>query len=270
MLRQIPQSQDWSGAMMPRHPGRHENISPIPYFMLAWITSMGDYRRLTGDDSLLAELWPNVVQTLRWFSPFADEAAGGLLTDVPHWMYIDWGNRPAGPAPDVNRLGVVTALNVKYLAALDAATAMATELADPEAASHYAACAAALAPAILATCWDEARGGLVDCVVAGKLSHSRSESANALALAHLPMSPAQQQRIVATVFEPEDPEIVWVSPAMVLEYGRGLAAAGHAALAMRRLEARFGAMLESDGFFKPVKSSKRSAASDSISSRVEP
>lgn len=245
MLRQIPQSQDWTGTMMPRHPGRHENVAPIPYFMLSWVTSLADYTRLTQDLAPLEELWPNLRHCLRWFTAYAEPAQGGLLVDVPFWMYIDWGNLPVGRMPDVNRGGVVTALNLKYLQALTQAATLADLLHDAAASAHYRKTAHTIAAGLRDRAWDGARGAFVDAVVGGERSPSISEVTNGLALAHLPgLTEAQTASIVAAVFESPAADVIWMSPAMVLELGQGLAAVGRADLALRLLCDRFGAMLD--------------------------
>ncbi|MDR2673460.1 MAG: family 78 glycoside hydrolase catalytic domain, partial [Opitutaceae bacterium] len=183
LLAQIAQSQDAEGLTKSRYPDGHENWSPIPSYCLAWVTSFDDYHHFTGDPAPAAEYWPNIIMALRWFTRY--ENGDGLLENVPFWSYIDLGGYPEKPGLDINRGGILTALNLLYLESLHAAARLAAALGDAAARAAFAARAAALAAAITRHLWDDARGAYPDCKVAGKLSDSISEPVNALALLHL-------------------------------------------------------------------------------------
>ncbi len=183
LLAQIAYSQDAEGLTKSRYPDGHENWSPIPSYCLAWVVSFADLWEFTGDLAPAAEFWPNIIMALRWFTRY--ENKDGLLENVPFWSYIDLGGYPEKPGLDINRGGVLTALNLLCLDALRAASRLAAGLGDTAARDAFDARAAALAAAISEKLWDDARGAYPDCLVGGKLSDTISEPVNALALLHL-------------------------------------------------------------------------------------
>lgn len=181
MLRQLGQSQDFTGMIRPRHPDDHNNIPPIPAFSLSWISAFYEFFLHTGDLDLVQEWWPNVGAALHWFSNW--ENTDGLLEDVPQWMFIDWGYGTR--MPDVRRGGIVTALNLQYLEALLLYAALA-EYAGHMKTAEVATCKAGeLRQAISARCWNPAKGAYADSVVGGLMSESVSEATNVLALMYL-------------------------------------------------------------------------------------
>jgi hypothetical protein len=183
LLHQIAHSQDAEGLTKSRYPDGHENWSPIPSYCLAWVTSFDDYHNFTGDLAPAAELWPNIIMALRWFTRY--ENKNGLLENVPFWPYIDLGGYPAGPQPDTERGGIVTALNLLYLESLRAAARLAAALNDTAARAAFTTRADALATAITSNLWDDTRSAYPDSHVNGQFSGTISEPTNALALLHL-------------------------------------------------------------------------------------
>jgi hypothetical protein len=183
LLAQVAYSQDAEGLTKSRYPDGHENLSPIPSYCLAWVTSFADLWEFTGDLAPAAEFWPNIIMALRWFTRY--ENKDGLLENVPFWPYIDLGGYPEKPGLDINRGGILTALNLLYLEALRAASRLAAALGDAAARNAFGLRAAVLAERIAGKLWDDARGAYPDCLVAGKLSDTISEPTNALALLHL-------------------------------------------------------------------------------------
>ncbi|OAM90287.1 glycoside hydrolase family 78 protein [Termitidicoccus mucosus] len=183
LLAQIACSQDAEGLTKSRYPDGHENWSAIPAYCLAWVTSFEDFYQFTGDLAPAAEFWPNIIMALRWFTRY--ENKDGLLENVPFWSYIDLGGYPEKPGLDINRGGILTALNLLFLESLHAASRLAAALGDAAARESFDTRAAALADAIARHLWDDARGAYPDCKVDGKLSDSISEPTNALALLHL-------------------------------------------------------------------------------------
>ncbi len=196
LLYQIAYSQDAEGLTKSRYPDGHENWSPIPSYCLAWVTSFDDYHRFTGDITPAADLWPNIIMALRWFTRY--ENKNGLLENVPFWPYIDLGGYPSGPRLDTERGGIITALNLLYLESLRAAARLAATLGDTAARAAFTARADTLSDAISDHLWDAARNAYPDCYVNGKPSAVISEPANALALIHLdtPADLARAPRIL--------------------------------------------------------------------------
>lgn len=202
LLEQIGQSQDWQGMTAQRYPDGHHNYPPIPSFCLHWISSFGEYVGAYGDDGLLAEWWPNIVQALRWFSGF--ENKDGLLENVPYWAYIDAGEAPLGRWPDVERGGIVTSLNLLYLEAMQAAAGYAGRIGDREAEIHYKEACVRLSDRVRRDLWLADVGAYSECRVEGVLSECYSESCNALALVVLHEAEDERcEAIYSAVFAPE-------------------------------------------------------------------
>lgn len=242
LLAQIAQSQASSGALFPRHPGRHENISVIPLFALYWVHSLAEYLRYTGDDGMLADLWPNAVQALRWFSAFENHE--GLLEAVPHWMFMDWGDMPNGAGPELQRDGVPTGLNIAYHHGLNVGAELARQVGDAAAEQHFTRKAAALALAIDRRAWDDSLGAYADSVLRGERSRRCSGATNAFALQFLPLAESRAARIIDRVFEHPIPEACSCSPGYVLDLSRGLRRFGREDLSLRIIREKFGPMMD--------------------------
>lgn len=248
LLAQIGSSQDATGLTRSRYPDGHENLAPIPSFCLAWVASFADYVLATGDGSLPRAWWPNIVQALRWFTAYLDD--DGLLVDVPHWPFIDWGERPTGPMPDVGRGGILAVLNLQHVEALRAAAWLAGLLDDRQAQEVFAARAERAAHGVRATLWDDAAGAYADCRVAGKLSPCIGEPANALALLHLhEPDDARSRTVLDTVFagasaQPGGRPVTAASPYFMTVVCRALVRAGATHRAVDLVRSRYGAMLD--------------------------
>lgn len=250
LQQQIGQSQDCTGMTCSRYPDGHHNYPPIPSFCLQWVCSFGDYGFYTGDDSLLPDWWPNILQALRWFSAYENER--GLLEDVPYWSFIDWGETPSGPDLDVDRGGIVTALNLQYLEALRFAAGSAPKMGDHEAEIFLRDKAARLAKSIEDLLWDSRRGAYVDCLVKGVLSVTISEPTNSLALLHL-HEPGEERSaaILQSVFAvgssggaSSSSRPVAASPYFMPVVCRALLKVNAADTALRLIRQRYGAMVD--------------------------
>lgn len=242
LLRQFGQSQDWLGMIASRYPDDHHNYPPIPSFCLQWVCAFGDYARYTGDTGLEAEAWPNVVQALRWFTAYLND--DGLLEQVPYWSFVDWGELPKGPAPDVGRGGVVAALNLQYLESLRVAIGMAGRLGDEEAARVFRSLADRLEQGIVRRLWDEEKGVYPDCLVGGQLSPRCSEATNSLALLHLHLAGDPRARRIVAALLAEERRVVRASPYFMLPVLRALDLHGAGDAAMAMMRERYGAMLD--------------------------
>ncbi|GGA03882.1 hypothetical protein GCM10008018_57240 [Paenibacillus marchantiophytorum] len=244
LLEQVGQSQDWQGMTAQRYPDGHHNYPPIPSFCLHWISSFGEYRDAYGDDGLLAEWWPNIVQALRWFSGFEDE--DGLLVDVPYWAYVDAGEAPLGRWPDVERGGIVTALNLLYLEAMRQAISYAGLAGDHEAEAYYKRVSDRLADSIKQTLWLPEVGVYMECLVKGVPSVLYSESANALALVVLHAVEDERSReIYEAIFSTEAAgRAIQASPFFMLTVYRALGKLGREERMLELVLERYGPMVE--------------------------
>ncbi|MBM7564063.1 hypothetical protein JOC55_000995 [Paenibacillus sacheonensis] len=244
LLEQIGQSQDWQGMTAQRYPDGHHNYPPIPSFCLHWISSFGEYVSAYGDDGLLAEWWPNIIQALRWFSGFENDE--GLLEDVPYWAYVDAGEAPLGRWPDVERGGIVTSLNLLYLEAMQSAATYAERLRDREAEKHYKKACNRLADRIRNTLWLPSIGAYSDCRADGRLSVLYSESCNALALVLL--HEAEDERcdaIYRAVFAPEaEARAVKASPFFMMVVFRALLKLNREDRLLELVRERYGRMVD--------------------------
>lgn len=229
LLKQIGQSLDWSGCLMPRYPGRHEHTAPIPSFMLSWIFSHHEYVCRTGDRSLLDEWWPQMVAVMRWFTRF--EGGDGLLHGVPYWSFIDWGEAPSGRAPDVSRGGTVTPLNALYLGARARMAELAATVGDVEGAAFYSEDRSRRAAALRQLSFVPERGAFCDCIVDGQPSTSISEPTNLLMLEYADLPAGEAPGVLRRVFLEPDGPVLRMSPLFHRNFGRVLARAGHARFA---------------------------------------
>lgn len=244
LLEQVGQSQDWQGMTAQRYPDGHHNYPPIPSFCLHWVSSFGEYLDAYGDDGLTAEWWPNIVQALRWFAGFENRA--GLLEDVPYWAYVDAGEAPLGRWPDVERGGIVTALNLLYLEALHQAVRYAGLVGDQEAGAYYTEVGSRLAEGIKQQLWLPEPGAYTECVVQGVPSLLYSESANALALAVLHEAGDERSGLIYnSVFSPQSAgEAIQASPFFMTMVYRALHRLGREERMLELVRERYGRMVE--------------------------
>ncbi len=191
LIEQVGQGMDWTGSMVPRYPSGNRNVSPIPSFSLDWICAFEDLYQFTGDDSLLADWWPNILRAIRWFSAF-ERTADSLLEQVPHWLYIDLGEGLGGRGLGTGKIR--TTLNLQYLAALRAVAGYAKRLGDAGALAWFDGKAAQLAQSIRAHLWTGR--GYADACSDGRFTSGFSEVTAAHALLHLEAPGSERAGII--------------------------------------------------------------------------
>lgn len=213
LIEQIGQGQDWNGTVCPRFPAGNRNVNPIPSYCLDWVCAFDEYYQFTGDGSLLREWWPNITMALRWFTSF--EQDDGLLCNVPYWNYIDLADS-LRTGQQMGTGSILTALNLKYLEAVQNAVVMAGQIKDVEAQRFYQHKADRLTRAIQTMLWDPQRNVYADARTGDHLCETFSEVTNALALLHLeaPQSPRANQLIeqvfsIGTEALPSSPLHMW-------------------------------------------------------------
>lgn len=135
--------------------------------------TIGDYLRFVGDTRIVDELYPSVVRAIQWFERQLND--DDLLTDVPHWVFVEWA--------ETDKKGQVTALNAQFVAALRVAAELARSVEHPRAAAHFDALAGRVRDAINKLLWDETRGVYADARRNGKLSRRISQQSNAAVIA---------------------------------------------------------------------------------------
>lgn len=175
-LKQMAQSQRADGLTMMAAPGDFAlaGFTNIPDFCLYWIMMIADYTLYTGKNDGVDALFLSVVKAIRWFEDQLNDE--NLLTDVPHWVFVDWA--------ELDKHGQVTALNAHFVAALRAATQLAQIVEQPREAGRFSALADKISLAINTLLWDEQRGVYADARNHSRLSHRISQQANAAVIAY--------------------------------------------------------------------------------------
>lgn len=142
--------------------GATEGVT-IPDFTLHWVRLLARYFMLSGDEDALLRLWPHAQRALAWFADLESEA--GLLTDVPHWHFIEWAH--------LRRDGESAPINALYVDALHAAAHISEQIGCVRLSERYRARAARVAAALNERHWDDDRGVYVDSV--HPVTHARCD-----------------------------------------------------------------------------------------------
>lgn len=174
-LQHTAYAQRNDGLIQMYAPGDHKTTGiVIPDYSLHYILIVHDYLMHTGDTETVSQVWTAVPKSLDWFQNFVDER--GLLTDIPHWHFIEWA--------DVGRQGTSACINLLHIAAQQAAASVARHLGFERYAARYEAQSCAQVEALNKYFWDDERGVYVDCIDPqnGERASRVSQQANALAL----------------------------------------------------------------------------------------
>ncbi|HQP98315.1 MAG TPA: family 78 glycoside hydrolase catalytic domain [bacterium] len=170
-LRLIAQSQLPDGRVYGIYPTDSEDAL-IADSMLIWVMALYDDYFQTGDDSLIREVFPNVVRLLAWFAGHENE--DGLLAGDLGRIVIDQA--------EIDRNGVSAALNAFYYKALCDASAMAQQIGSLDHAQQFTNRAKAVQKVFESRFWDGEAGVFRDSYQDGALSESVSQQTNALAI----------------------------------------------------------------------------------------
>ncbi|MCX7174662.1 MAG: family 78 glycoside hydrolase catalytic domain [Proteobacteria bacterium] len=175
LLRQMSDSQRPEGLTMLAAPGDFgvACFTNIPDFCLLWIMMIGDYLMYADDPEIVDDIYHSVAKALRWFEHYLDDE--DLLTEVPHWVFVDWA--------ETDRKGQVTTLNAQFVAALRVASRLANIVGHARAATKHDAMAKRVSAAINGLLWDEDRGVYVDSRYRGRPSRRISQQSNAIVIA---------------------------------------------------------------------------------------
>lgn len=255
MLRQVAQSQQPDGLTMMAAPGDFAALrfTNIPDFCLYWMLAIDAYLDYVGDLALADELYPTVVKAIGWFERHLN--AENLLTNVPHWVFVDWA--------ELDKRGQVTALNAQFVAALRAAARLAKLVEAPRDRLRFERLAADVSAAINRHLWDEARGVYVDARHNGIQSGHISQQANAAVMAYQIALPERWPRIFDTIMDEErlvltsfgaaqgesipfdeTYNVVLAQPFFMHFLHRALCRAGRQAAMLDNIRRRWGAMVE--------------------------
>lgn len=195
LIRQIAESQRPEGLTMMAAPGDFAlaGFTNIPDFCLYWVLMIGDHLLHGGDGQILDDVYPSVARALQWFERHLND--DDLLTDVPHWVFVEWA--------ETDKKGQVTALNALYVAALRVAADIARRVDHGRAAVHYDRLAQQVGDAVNRLLWDETRGVYADARRDGRLSRRISQQSNAAAIAFGVAPRERWARIWARVLDPQ-------------------------------------------------------------------
>lgn len=129
-IRQFVSSRRSDGITMCRAPAVAWEPSIIPNFSLMLIEFVDDFYRYSGDISIVQEHWPCVEGLLRWFEQFDH---GGLLQNVPYWVFSDW----TLPCIGGRIHGSIGELNMRHIGALKTAAHLAVLLGKTDRAKEF-------------------------------------------------------------------------------------------------------------------------------------
>lgn len=149
VFRIFGQAQLENGQLAPVAPAWHRK--PHEDFTLIWLLCLRDYWSLTGDASLLEEMWPRVERL--WASPAWEPGPGGLWNATATNIFLDWGKLPSDTGGEAN-----AALNLFRLEAARATAEMARALGRTEDASRFVEETDAVKKGLEEVLWDEREG----------------------------------------------------------------------------------------------------------------
>lgn len=175
-LRQIARSQRGDGLTMMSAPGDFavSRSVNIPEYCLYWIMMIDDYRMHSGELDIVHELFPAVAKALQWFESHLNEEY--LLTDLPHWTFVDWA--------ELDKRDQVAALNAQFVEALHVAARFAHLVGDRKRQIHFADLSGYVSRAINDLFWDDVRGVYADARHCGNPGRRVSQQTNAAVMAY--------------------------------------------------------------------------------------
>lgn len=183
-LTQMAAAEPFADFLPMYAPGDYRAVgTTIPDFTLRWIIAVAEYHHWTADRSIVDELYPVILRSIRAFDRFVDE--GGLIAYVPHWHFIDWAA--------VGRTGAAGPVNGLYLLALQAASRLAAIAGDPREAARLSRLGRRVRSAMRARL--RARGDLLNDTPEGPIS----QHTNALAILGGVASTRAASRIAAAI-----------------------------------------------------------------------
>lgn len=156
LLWMMPQSQDDEGRIKAHVPSDYREGDPhdrIEDYMLLELIGLQEYYQLTGDDSIIREMWPRLVKMLAWFE--RNQTERGLLK-LREFIFIE--------NPTAYKVGEGTTLNAMYVAALRAAAEFASLVGDTGNARHYAQLAEVVQTSLNRYLWN-AEAGTYDALL---------------------------------------------------------------------------------------------------------
>ena len=168
-LAQFPLGADAKGWFPGVYPAEPPWEATLPTFCFLWLVALWDYFLLSGDRSLLEEVWPAVDRLTRTMSERDDD---GLLTNLPTKGFIDHA-----PVQDE---GQSTAVNAFAVWGLQAAGRIARTIGIPGRGGELEILASDIADSLNDRMWDNGRGDYIDGYRDGQPNRAVSEQSNIL------------------------------------------------------------------------------------------
>jgi len=160
---------------------------------------------LTGDEKLVREFYPLLLQSLDLMRHYTDER--GLLGPSPFTLFVDWAY--------LERRGIPLITNALLAESLRVLSLMATVLGKPEEARNFEGQQISLVSLLKDLYWNQEKGAFTDALVNGAQSPHVSEHCNFLMMLYGFADDAQCQAISKTLKDPDlsigqvEPSFVW-------------------------------------------------------------
>ncbi|MDQ8181423.1 family 78 glycoside hydrolase catalytic domain [Pelagicoccus sp. SDUM812005] len=192
-LQLFAQSQLENGQFACVAPAHHR--TPHEDFSLIWVLGLWEHWAMSGDKSIVEELWPHLLRL--WESSVWQAGPTGLWGSEGMKLFIDWGVRLE------DRQGVANAvLNALRILALEKSAALALELGHTDEAEAFQGEALKVREAFASALWIAAEGRYAACIESkGTMSTSPAAHSNLLAWSLKIGSASQLESVQSYLFD---------------------------------------------------------------------
>jgi alpha-L-rhamnosidase len=146
------------GLTQSRYPSSLVQI--IPTFSLMWIGMVHDFWLYRGDEDFVKARMPGVRAVLGWY--LSRLRPDGMLTKLPWWPFVDWGQDFQGGTPPQDEDGGSSVITLQLIEALRYEAELEEALGEKYLSEKYRDAAARSAQAVYAKCWNNSNGLLAD------------------------------------------------------------------------------------------------------------
>lgn len=211
----------------------------IPMWMMNWVIAIDQYIEITGDESVLGDLYPSVRAVLRYYEQFIQPDGAFLISS---WNMMDWA------AMDINNYGVVTGQQAILAWCFRLASGFACLLGLKEEATDFEKTRGKLLSYIDRSLWDGKR----QCYLDGwspenGFSKTVSIQTHALMYLYQGILGEQKKKVTETLIVNPPEEFVMVgSPFMLYYLHSCLLQMGETEQVLEDIRQRWGEMLRYD------------------------
>ena len=234
-LAQFPLGANEKGWFPGVYPAEPPWDAVLPTFCFLWLVALWNYFLLSGDRSLLEEVWPAVDRLTKTMRERDDD---GLLTDLPTKGFIDHCA--------VQDEGQSTSVNAFAVWGLQAAGRIARAIGIPGRGGELGILASDISESLNDMMWDNGRGAYIDGYQDGKPNPAISEHSNILC-SLVGIADATQTTLIldSVLADTDDPAILRLaSPYFAYYYLRLLFKNNRPEQALAFIRKRWGAMIE--------------------------